>query len=83
MGSRIKGTGGRFRQGPQPTLTSRERFILNALWSAMNSNQIAEQLDLSIDSVKALHHRLRQKYQVSNVAQLMRAALAHGDLNVL
>lgn len=82
MRSRIHGTEERVPRGPQPTLTARERFILNALWSGMDSNQIAEQLGLSVETVKTVRQRLRQKYQVSNVAQLMRAALAHGDLDV-
>ena len=82
MGSRTKGTSGVVRLEPQPTLTSRERLILEGLWSGKNTNEIAEQLGLSVNTVKALQHQLRQKYQASNVAQLVRNVLAHGHLNV-
>ena len=47
MGSRITGTERVFRLGPQPTLTLRERLILDGLWSGKSTNQIAEQLGLS------------------------------------
>ena len=82
MGSRIRVTGGVLQLGPHAVLTSHERLILNALWSGKTTNQTAAQLGLSVTSVKGLRHRLRRKYQASNVAQLVRAALAHGDLNV-
>lgn len=83
MGSRVKGTAGVFRLGPHPVLTSRERLILDALWSGKTTNQTAAQLGLSVAYVRALRHRLRRKYQASNAAQLVRAALTHGDLNVI
>lgn len=63
MGSRIKGTEGIFWLGPQLPLTSRERFILNAIWSGQTMNQIAVQLGLSVNSVKAVREQLRRKYQ--------------------
>lgn len=83
MGSRIKGTEGIFRLGPQLPLTSRERSILNALWSGKTTKQVAEHIGLSLSAVKVARHRLRQKYQVSNAAELIRAALNHGDLTVI
>ncbi|HAP38535.1 MAG TPA: hypothetical protein DCQ94_02140 [Nitrospira sp.] len=83
MGSRITGRERVFRLGPQPTLTLRERLILDGLWSGKSTNQIAEQLGLSLNSIKAVRHRLLRKYQASNAAQLVRAALAHGDLTVV
>lgn len=82
MRSPVKVTERIFRLGPQLPLTSNERSVLNALWSGHTTNQIAEQLSLSLNSVKAVRHRLRRKYQVSNAAQLVRAALARGDLDV-
>lgn len=83
MASRITGTSGVFRLEPQATLTSRERLILQGLWSGKNTSQISEEFGFSMNAVNALRHQLRQKYQASNVAQLVRIALAHGDLSVI
>ncbi len=41
MASRITGTSGVFRLEPQATLTSRERLILQGLWSGKNTSQIS------------------------------------------
>ncbi|MBS0172041.1 MAG: hypothetical protein JSR62_16975 [Nitrospira sp.] len=71
---------GKFRLGPQPTLSQCERLVLQSLWAGKNSSQIAHELKLSTNCIKAVRHRLRRKYQASNAAQLVRAALAHGDL---
>ena len=58
MASRITGTSGVFRLEPQATLTSRERLILQGLWSGKNTSQISEEFGFSVNAVKALRHQL-------------------------
>jgi DNA-binding NarL/FixJ family response regulator len=59
----------------QPSLTSRDRIVLSAVFEGLSNKEIAVRLELSESGVKAILHRLFAKTGVRTRAQLVRVAL--------
>ncbi len=68
--------------GSPPTLTVHEARVLQALWDGQSLSQAALSLGTTYRTVETDRHRLKGKFGVSNVAQLIRAALRLGMLKV-
>ncbi len=68
--------------GSPPTLTAHETRVLQALWDGQSLSQAALNLETSYRTAESDRHKLKGKFGVSNVAQLIRAALRLGMLKV-
>ncbi|MGZ8393664.1 MAG: LuxR C-terminal-related transcriptional regulator [Nitrospira sp.] len=67
----------------RPTeLTKREHMILNQLWLGAQNQTIAHELNFSVRTVEAHRAMIMRKFGVTNVAQLLRAALLGGVLQL-
>jgi two-component system nitrate/nitrite response regulator NarL len=63
------------KQPPKKHLTERERKILGSILEGLTNKQIAERLDISESSVKAVIQQLFEKSGVRTRSQLVRIAL--------
>lgn len=63
---------------PLERLTSREREILQLVAEGRTSNQIAQQLNLSIKTIDTYRSRIMHKINVTDLAGLIRFAIQHG-----
>jgi DNA-binding NarL/FixJ family response regulator len=63
------------RQNSLPTLTKREKQILQLITTGLTNSQIAEQLFISIDTVDTHRKNLHTKLHVKNTAQLISTAI--------
>ncbi len=63
-------------------LTKREQMILNHVWLGAQNQDIAEELRISVRTVEAHRAMIMRKFGVTNVAQLLRAALLGGVLEL-
>ena len=61
-----------------PRLTTREREILQLIAQGHTSEQIAEQLCLSLVTIKWYRKRLRIKFDVGTTVEMIRKALLAG-----
>lgn len=61
-----------------PRLTTREREILQLIAQGHTSEQIAEQLCLSLATIKWYRKRLRIKFDVGTTVEMIRKALLAG-----
>lgn len=61
-----------------PRLTTREREILQLIAQGHTSEQIAEQLCLSLPTIKWYRKRLRIKFDVGTTVEMIRKALLAG-----
>ena len=61
-----------------PTLTKREKEILNYIAEGLTNNQIAEKLFISPLTVDSHRKNLLTKRNVNNTASLIRFAMEHG-----
>ena len=59
-------------------VTPRQRQIVQLICEGLTSQQIAEQLSISVRTVGAHRFNLMRRLQVRNVAGLVRAAIAEG-----
>jgi DNA-binding NarL/FixJ family response regulator len=59
-------------------LSERERQVLRCLMDGMAYKQVAERLDISIDTVRSHIRRIYRKLQVHSVAQAVSRALREG-----
>jgi RNA polymerase sigma factor (sigma-70 family) len=59
-------------------LSDRERQVLRCLMDGMAYKQVAERLDISIDTVRSHIRRIYRKLQVHSVAQAVSRALREG-----
>lgn len=62
----------------QPTLSNRETEVLEHIAKGLSTNDIAQQLNISDNTVEFHRHNLMKKLQVSNVAQMVRKAMKLG-----
>ncbi len=63
-------------------LTSREKEVLQFVWSGYQNREIADRLKVSVKTVEAHRANMLRKYRVSNVAQLLKATLQKGVLSI-
>ncbi len=68
--------------GSPPTLTTHETRVLQALWDGQSLSQAAFSLGTTYRTAESDRHKLKGKFGVSNVPQLLRAALRLGMLKV-
>ncbi|MGZ8382859.1 MAG: LuxR C-terminal-related transcriptional regulator [Nitrospira sp.] len=57
-------------------------MILNQLWLGAQNQTIAHELNFSVRTVEAHRAMIMRKFGVTNVAQLLRAALLGGVLQL-
>ncbi|MGZ8422646.1 MAG: LuxR C-terminal-related transcriptional regulator [Nitrospira sp.] len=57
-------------------------MILNQLWLGAQNQMIADELNISVRTVEAHRAMIMRKFGVTNVAQLLRAALLGGVLQL-
>ncbi len=64
------------------SLTSREQEIIELIWAGFKNKEIGERLKISVKTVEAHRANMMKKMRVSNTAQLLRAAIREGMINV-
>lgn len=69
------------RKRPE-ALTSREQEILQLIWSGLKNKEIAQRLKISVKTVEAHRANMMKKVRVSNTAQLLKAAIQGGMLDI-
>lgn len=69
------------RKRPE-ALTSREQEILQLIWSGLKNKEIAQRLKISVKTVEAHRANMMKKVRVSNTAQLLKAAIQGGMIDV-
>lgn len=67
----------RFQTGKQPKLTRREKEILQLIVQEHTTQEIADQLFISLNTVETHRKNLLQKLNVRNTAGLVRFAIEH------
>jgi DNA-binding NarL/FixJ family response regulator len=63
---------------PRPSLTARQKTVLNLLAEGLRSREIAAQLGLSVRTVEAHRHALMQVMSARNSIELVREATRLG-----
>jgi len=66
---------------PPVAITKREQDILNLVADGLTSNDIAEELKLSIRTVESHRYNLMQKLNLKSAAQLIKYAILHVEEN--
>lgn len=56
-------------------LTTREKEILDLIWSGFKNKEIGQKLKISVKTVEAHRANMMKKVRVSNTAQLLKAAI--------
>jgi DNA-binding NarL/FixJ family response regulator len=69
------------RKRPE-ALTNREQEILQLIWSGLKNKEIAQRLKISVKTVEAHRATMMKKVRVSNTAQLLKAAIQGGMIDV-
>jgi DNA-binding NarL/FixJ family response regulator len=69
------------RKRPE-ALTNREHQILQLIWSGLTNKEIATRLKISVKTVEAHRATMMKKVRVSNTAQLLKAAIQEGVIQV-
>ena len=69
------------RRRPE-SLTPREQEILELIWSGLKNKEIGRRLKISVKTVEAHRANMMKKVRVSNTAQLLKAAIQGGMLQV-
>jgi DNA-binding NarL/FixJ family response regulator len=69
------------RKRPE-ALTNREHQILQLIWSGLTTKEIATRLKISVKTVEAHRATMMKKVRVSNTAQLLKAAIQEGVIQV-
>lgn len=64
------------------SLTGREQEILELIWSGLKNREIGQHLAISVKTVEAHRANMMKKFRVSNAAQLLKAAIRDGLLNI-
>ena len=65
-----------------PKLTQHEQRVLQALWDGQSISEAARTLNCSYGEVESDRHKLKGTFGVTNVVQLIRAALRFGMVKV-
>ena len=74
--------------GPPPrrkrpeSLTKREHEILQLIWAGLKNKEIAQRLKISVKTVEAHRANMMKKVRVSNTAQLLKASIHGGMIEV-
>jgi DNA-binding NarL/FixJ family response regulator len=63
-------------------LTNREQEILQLIWTGLKNKEIAQRLKISVKTVEAHRATMMKKVRVSNTAQLLKAAIQGGMIDV-
>ena len=80
---RKRGEVGPFPRRKRPeALTNREHEILQLIWSGLKNKEIAQRLKISVKTVEAHRANMMKKVRVSNTAQLLKAAIQGGMIEV-
>lgn len=69
------------RKRPE-ALTNREQEILQLIWSGLKNREIAQRLKISVKTVEAHRATMMKKVRVSNTAQLLKAAIQDGIIQI-
>ncbi len=69
------------RKRPE-ALTQREQEILHLIWSGFKNKEIAQRLKISVKTVEAHRANMMKKVRVSNTAQLLKAAIQGGMIDL-
>ncbi|HJU06311.1 MAG TPA: LuxR C-terminal-related transcriptional regulator [Nitrospiraceae bacterium] len=69
------------RKRPE-ALTNREQEILQLIWSGLKNREIAQRLKISVKTVEAHRATMMKKVRVSNTAQLLKAAIQDGMIEL-
>ena len=69
------------RKRPE-ALTNREQEILQLIWSGLKNREIAQRLKISVKTVEAHRATMMKKVRVSNTAQLLKAAIQDGMIQL-
>lgn len=69
------------RKRPE-ALTNREQEILQLIWSGLKNREIAQRLKISVKTVEAHRATMMKKVRVSNTAQLLKAAIQDGIIQL-
>ncbi len=69
------------RKRPE-ALTSREKEILQLIWTGFKNKEVAQRLKISVKTVEAHRANMMKKIRVSNTAQLLKAAIQGGMITV-
>jgi DNA-binding NarL/FixJ family response regulator len=65
---------------PMDLLSDRELEVFQLLGRGMSTRQIAEEMHVAFKTVQSLNARIKQKLQLANATELLRAALRWHDL---
>jgi DNA-binding NarL/FixJ family response regulator len=69
------------RKRPE-SLTNREQEILQLIWTGLKNREIAQRLKISVKTVEAHRATMMKKVRVSNTAQLLKAAIQDGMIQI-
>ena len=69
------------RKRPE-ALTNREQEILQLIWTGLKNREIAQRLKISVKTVEAHRATRMKKVRVSNTAQLLKAAIQDGMIQI-
>ena len=69
------------RKRPE-ALTSRGHEILQLIWGGLKNKEIAQRLKISVKTVEAHRANMMKKVRVSNTAQLLKASIQGGMIDV-
>ena len=69
------------RKRPE-ALTNREQEILQRIWTGLKNREIAQRLKISVKTVEAHRATMMKKVRVSNTAQLLKAAIQDGMIQI-
>lgn len=67
---------------PPVAITKREQQIMNLIAEGLTSQQISEELELSIRTVESHRYNLMQKLNLKSAAQLIKYAILHNEEKV-
>ena len=63
-------------------LTDREVEVMQGVWEGFSNKEMGELFKLSIKTIEAHRNNIMNKYNTSNVMQMIRIALAKGIIKV-
>ena len=64
------------------SLTDREQEILQLIWNGLKNREIGTRLKISVKTVEAHRANMMKKVRVSNTAQLLKASIQGGMIEV-
>jgi len=82
VGAKRRETGPPPRRKRPEALTNREHEILQLIWAGLKNKEIAQRLKISVKTVEAHRANMMKKVRVSNTAQLLKASIQGGMIEV-